>query len=201
VSAHSNAQDRQRAAYPLYHDDGLLDVFAGLGIVFAGLFFAAGMPWLVAVLPTSLGPAWYAAQKALVASRIPSPRAEAVSPKRVGRLLVLLAILGILSLLLGLGAVLGWKLGALPAWLRGRPAALPAIGLGLPTALALALSGALLRIARYYTYAALAAAAFAGSYVADWAAWWPVVIVGGLLAAGGVVSLISFVCQHPTTGP
>jgi len=201
MSAHSNAQERQHVHSPLYHDDGLLDIFAGLGIVLAGLFLAADMPWLVAILPTSLGPAWYAAQKALVASRVPSPRAEAVPHKRVTWLLLLLAILGVLALLLGIGAALGWELGTLPAWLRARPAALPAIGLGLPRTLALALAGAALRCARYYAYAVLAAAAFAGGYLAGWAVWWSVAVAGTVIAAGGLVSLKLFLQAHPGTGP
>jgi hypothetical protein len=180
-----------------YQHQGLLDIFVGLGVLFAGLFLAAELPWLVAVLPTSLGPAFYGAQRMLVANRVHEPRPPALARKRRGRLLVLLTVLGLLSLLLAAVALWGWSAGTLPGWLETHRAALPAVGLGLPVALALALTGAVLRIARCYAYALVAAVLFACGYLIGWAVWWSLIGVGAAIAIGGVVSLARFLDQHP----
>jgi hypothetical protein len=201
MSTQSNTQERLYLDDPLYRDLGLLDIFVGLGVLFASLFLAAQMPWLVAVLPISLGPAFYGAQRTLVANRIREPRPRAVDRDRTGRLLVLLTVLGLLSLLLGVVTALGWSAGTLPGWLEAHRAALPAIGFGLPVTLALALTGAVLRIARCYAYALVSALLFVCGYLIGWAVWWSLAGVGAAIAIGGVVALARTFDQHPRASP
>lgn len=201
MSIHPSTQERPRLDGLLYPDSGLLDIFVGLGILFAGLFLAAQMPWLVAILPTSLGPAWYAARRALIAPRITVSQGETVSPSRVNWLLALLVALGVLSLLLAIAATLAWDRDALPGWLYARPVLLPTVGFGLPIVLALALASLVLRIARYRAYAVLAVVVFVGGYLIGWAGWQSVAVTGTVVTAGGLVSLKFFLDAHPRASP
>jgi hypothetical protein len=197
VSIYSNAQESERQAYLFYNGDGLLDIFAGLGILFAGLFLMAGLPWLVAIFPTSLGPAWYGAKKAITAPRVAGVSLPAGAQRQVTRALAALALVGVLALLLGIAAAVGVSRDALPPWLLARPALVPAMGFGLPLILGLLAAAAVLGTARYSLYALVTALIFGAGYLLAWEVWWSLVAAGAAIALGGVTRLFLFLYEHP----
>ena len=198
MSTHPYTQEHTRPSQLPDHGNGLLDIFVGLGVLFAGLSLAVQMPWLTAILPLWLAPACFGARRRLIATRTTELRSSAASQDRTNRLLILLAAVG--PLLLAIVAAWGWTLDTLPGWLEAHRAALPAIGLGLPVVLALALTAAVKGIARYYAYAMVAAVLFAAGYLIDWAVWWSVIGVGATVALGGTASLALFFNRQPRTG-
>jgi len=123
-------------------DDGLLDVFAGVGVVGIGLFWTFDLVALGAVVPALLVPFWNPLRRALVL-----PRAGLVefSDARSGhnrRLLIGSGWLGLFMFALFVtsyflvtpdaGPLLPLVIAGVPAVLLGLLAALAGLGLGLP---------------------------------------------------------------------
>jgi len=125
-----------------YWDDGLLDLFAGVGVVAIGIFWAFDFVALGAVVPAILASLWVPLRRALV-----EPRAGLVefSDGRTGRMQRLgwgsvVFGLAMLALFVSLVVLNGWRPVALlssltpglPAFLLALPSALVGWGLGLP---------------------------------------------------------------------
>jgi hypothetical protein len=200
VTRDSSTREREHRAYLFYHGDGILDIMVGVGILFAGLCLVAGLPWLVAVLPTTLVPVWRSAKRSITAPRATPVDVPVASQGCATRSLVILAILGMLCLGLGALVALGVSRDAMPSRLLAQIATLPDAAFGLPMIVGLAGVAVAMRIPRYFLYAALTAGAFAVGYLLSWVLWWSLVMAGAAVTLGGAVTLILFLRTHPMPG-
>ncbi|MBC8224698.1 hypothetical protein H8E65_08925 [Candidatus Bathyarchaeota archaeon] len=82
VSDRIDLKEIERRAYLSYHEDGLIDILIGLGLLAAGLYFYAGMFWLVGSMIAIYVPIYMSIKK-----RITFPRIGQVefSKSRTGR--------------------------------------------------------------------------------------------------------------------
>jgi len=182
----------ERRLFQQYWDDGLLDVFAGVGVIGIGACWAVGLVALGAVVPAMLLPFWAPARRTLV-----EPRAGLVefSDERAGRNRRMLRS----SLWLGVIMLAAFVVVYLQA--RSNPGALlplvvpavPAILLGLLAVIA----GLFLGLPRFLVYAVLLVTAGLGVAVTD-SPPEAAMIAGGLLVlASGAWRLGRFLRLDP----
>jgi hypothetical protein len=184
-----------------YHQDGLLDILAGLTVLLLGLSLFAGMPWLVAILPTTVFPIWGTTKRSLMAPRLGETvfaSAQRAAAKSIKGILTGMTALGVVALLAGIIVFLGVESGQMPAWLREHFE----LGLGLFGAALLSATGLMIRLTRFQIYAVLTAAIFAAGNLSA-GSWldlqFPllVALVGVMISVSGVGLLIRFALQHP----
>ncbi len=63
-------KELEKKAFTSYHQDGLLDIFLGIGIIVFGLGMATDQFYFGSIMPAILFPLWAAAKKAITIPRI-----------------------------------------------------------------------------------------------------------------------------------
>jgi hypothetical protein len=190
----SNKIDNQLVSY---YEDGLMDLFIGFAIFFAGLFLWVEMVWMAGIFIPVLLPSFQAARKRFLEPRIgelPHNSQQQVQAQRI--LLMTTLLLGVF-LLAGIGMfyAYGELSGPLNDWLR--PNFL--LVLGIIFACVWLLAAAMLKINRFYVYAVFTFAALALSQYTAFPFWTALVILGGVIILSGVILLIRFIQQHPAS--
>ncbi len=185
----------ERRLFRQYWDDGLLDVFSGVGVIGIGICWAVDLVALGAIVPAMLMPFWKPLRRALV-----EPRAGLVefSDERAARSRRLLRdsvwlgvfLLGAFVVLYvrtrsGPGDLLPLIAPAIPALLLGLLAAVAGLALGLP---------------RFLLYAVLLGACGLGVAVTDSRPEIAMIAGGILLCSGGAWLLTRFLRLDVETG-
>ena len=188
----SNQIDNQIASY---HKDGLMDIFIGFAIFFAGLFLWTEMVWMAGIFIPVLLPSFQAARKQFLEPRIgelPHNSQQQAQAQKV--LLMTTLLLGVLFLAgIGMFYAYGELSGPLNEWLR--PNFL--LVLGIIFAGMWLFAAAMLKINRFYLYAAFTFSALALAQLMAFPIWIALAILGGLIILSGAIILIRFIRQHP----
>jgi len=180
-----------------YHQDGLLDIFLALGILFATVALSAGLFWLVAILPVFFYLAWGSIKRSITAPRVEKSASTSTYPGKGRLVFSVLIILGVISFVLGM--VIFWMFAkdltplALREWV-GLNFVLVSWVFG---GFLLGLIALLAHLPRYYFYALLALVAGTGG---PHLGFQPVLYVVGLAAlmmVVGVLTLLHFFSTHP----
>ena len=168
----------ERRIYRHYWDDGLLDLFAGVGVALIGVSWMHGYAAAGAIVPAVLVPLWQPIRQRLVEPRLGLVEFSDSRERQNRKRLKLVAYLGIIALIAALELYFQREL--LPAVPGTRlVAGLPAIMLA---ALAV-IAAMLIASARFLVYALiLLAIGPAGA----WLGWSP----GAIMAVGGAVILV-----------
>jgi uncharacterized membrane protein len=181
--------------YALFHKDGLLDVFIGFGIFFAGLFLWTEMVWMAAIFVPIFLPAFQAARNRFLHPRLGNldhdPRFQAQAQKILFSVTLLLGIL----LLAGVGMffAFGEMSGPVNDWLRQYFL----LVIGFIFAGVWVFAAALLKIVRFYLYAVFTLVSLGAAQITTLPFWLALSILGGLIALVGSLFLIRFVQQYP----
>ena len=169
-----------------FWDDGLIDLFAGAGVLIVGLSWQLDLAVLGAVAPALLVPLWAATRRRLIEPR--SGYAEFAAPRRArlqrGRWGALL--IGLLAFVLGVVLYLFVTRRELEVGLESMVPALPALLL----ALGAAVSARAFSLPRFAVYSIVLAIAGAVTVVAGLHPA-PSMIAGGLVAALTGASLLA----------
>jgi len=188
------AQSLEGQLYTGQFDDGLLDLFVGMGLLGTGIVWLTDLPAFTGVVPAVLIPLWIAVRKRFTEPRLGSVRFRAERQRTERRWLawMLVAGAGVLGIVLA-GFV--WTLrGAAPS---GRLQALVPLLPGFLIGVGLVLVGAMLGAVRFAAYAVglLVVAAVTtglggepGVYLAA---------AGGLLCAWAGAVVARFMASHP----
>jgi hypothetical protein len=144
----SRAGTLESRLFRRHWDDGLLDLFAGVGAVSIGVCWAVDLVVVGAAVPAVLVPIWGPLRRALIEPRAGLVEFSDARTARNRRLGLGSAVLGLLMLLLFVGlyvlvrsrsvALLDLVVPGVPAFLLGLLATLAGWGLGLPRFLAYA---------------------------------------------------------------
>ncbi len=185
----------ERKAYETIWEDGLLDVFVGAGVLGIGVSWVSGHAVYGAILPALLVPVWQAARKKIVEPRTGYVEFSPARKTREKRGLGLMLLLGVLTLMLGIGVYF---------MARERPPELdrllPVVIPALPAALlgfGGALVGFLFGIRRFLTYAALLfLGAAVGAHLGAGPGW-HFLAPGLVILVVGVTLLASFLKKYP----
>lgn len=143
----------ERRVYRTYWNDGLLDVFAAVGVLAIGVFWIFDLPVGAAFVPAWLVPAWGPCRRRFIEPRLGMVEFSDARQRRNTNLLRLIMYIGIACLILGIELYFFRdRLGVDPG--DALIAGLPALLLGL---LAIATS-MLIATPRFLVYAAILAA-------------------------------------------
>ena len=190
----SNKIDKRIAAY---HQDGLLDIFIGFAIFFAGLFLWTEMVWMAGIFIPVLMPSFQAARKRFLQPRIGDLPASSHQQAQAQKVLLLTSLLFGVLFLVGIGIffAFGVMSGPLNDWLRNYFL----LVIGIIFAGAWLFAAAMLKISRFYLYAIFTFAALAMAQYSVFQFWIALVILGGLIILSGAFILLRFLQQHPIT--
>lgn len=191
MNATTDLQDIEQGLYASRWDDGLLDLFAGLGVLLVGIGWLGPWPALGGVAPALLIPIW-----PLVRRRFVEPRSGFVAfgPQR-GRA-ERRSLVGLVGL--GLGtfafAVIGYVASrGGDAWLPAVIPALPGVLIGLGGVVV----GLTFQLRRMVTYGLLAAAVAGAFTLLGTEPGVYLVVTGALISIAGAARLARFIREHP----
>jgi hypothetical protein len=178
-----------------YQNDGLIDLFIGFAIFFAGLFLWTEMVWMAAIFIPVFLPTFQSARKRFLEPRI--GKLQQSSQQQIQNQKVLFSItllLGVLFLA-GIAMFLAFDLlsGPVNMWLKSY--FLLVIGIVFSSVWIFA--AVMLKISRFYLYAAFTFAALAVAQFSAIPFWIALVILGSLIILVGTVILLRFMQQHP----
>jgi len=179
----------------LYHNDGLLDIFAGLGILFAGFFLWTEMVWMAGIFIPVFLPSIQAARKRFQEPRIGSLVRDSHQQAQNQKVFLYVALLMGVLFLAGIGMFLSFDLisGPVNIWLRKYFL----LVIGLIFASVWSFAGAMFKIHRFYLYAAFTFVALGAAQFATLPFWLALVTLGGMVAFVGLLVLNRFVKQNP----
>jgi len=182
----------EKHVFRSYWDDGLLDLFAAVGVLGIGLLWLHGIPAAAAIVPALLASLWVPARRRYIEPRLGLIEFSAQRERHNRRLLKLVLYTGIGCLILALEVF--FHRDALNAQLAVRlSAGLPAVIL----ALLAAITAFLVSAPRFLAYAAvLVVAAFAGS-AQGWLPGQILTAAGAAVMAAAVVVLLRFCRDNP----
>lgn len=195
-----NLKECEQEAYMYYHQDGLADIFIGLGILSFGLGMFIDQAWLFTLIPAIFLPLWQAAKKSITAPRMNNvefPSAQYASVKKaIGFLVGMLA----LAMVAGIAVFWGQSTGNMPLWLLTWLTWLREyfmLAFGLFGAFLMSVSALLSGFNRLYAYAVLTVAVFAGGYLLNASLPLSVVLMGVMIFLSGLGLLIQFLRKYP----
>lgn len=187
----------ERKAYISYHEDGLLDLFLGLGIIgfVETIFF--NMTSTASIIP-ALAIIFYAfAKKKITIPRIGHVR---FSQSRNPRIILLQGLL-VLILLLGLFfGLLIWRAdasGEMSFWMKIVLEKYPHLIVGFVGVLLFYLTAYAMGIGRFYGYSALTLVLFVTGWILDIQAKRIALLFGVVMMLAGVALLIRFLRKYP----
>jgi len=178
-----------------YPGDGLLDIFIGLGILFAGLFLWTGLVWMVAIFIPTLLPSFQAARRNFLENRIGIQALDSHRQVPAQKLQLAMTMMFVVLLLVGIGMLFafGFMSGSLNEWLRQYFL----LAFGLIVAGVWLFAGAVLKLKRFYLYALFTFAALTTAQYTVLPFWLAMALLGGVITCVGLLVLIRFLQQHP----
>jgi MFS family permease len=179
------------------NQDGVGDIFAGLIILSFGIGVLSEIFWFGAILVPALFPVWQDVRKRLAARRLGHGETTPAQVNRAKIRLVLMAVLGLGTLLLGLVFLVIFSQGSFLPGLRTWLQEYFGLAMGGVATFLLALVGAINRIGRFYFYAALALAVFIAGYFLNLGLGISMTLSGALIILVGLFVLIQFLREHP----
>lgn len=189
--------ERQLGGYTFFHQDGLLDLSFGLGVLLVGISLLAGAPEVGAILAVLLIPFWQTAKRTITMSHIPEPPTTPAQLRGLEqtRRFLLTVVIGLLLLgLLVYGLIMR---NLLPAWVAYLVSNyfVGLLGVGL-TAVLLTIA-TLNQLYTFYNHALLAFAAFLFGQAFGIPIPYILILLGSVTGFGGFLTLHQFMQNHP----
>lgn len=188
-----NLKKIERKAYMSYHQDGLIDVFAGFLILSFGLWLILDMAWMGWIL-------WFVAVSAYAAAKrvftIPRIGFVKFAPHRAKALVTSALIVVSLFTLLGVVAFMQTEGGGTPLWLLFAIENYMLV-IGVSVAASFCVVGYTFRIKRMYAYALLTLIMFVTGHFLYFPLYYYMTLLGTLILLTGLTLLIRFVRRYP----
>ena len=186
----------EKKTYKFYHQDGIIDILIGCGILFAILCFLSEMIWLsgafvifAVILYTS------------IKQKITSPRIGFVKFGQKGQhrtLFILTILIGNIFLLFFLGLFLYRN--SVPQWITESLTTYPSLILGGIACIITLLTALISGIKRFYFYGAAILTSFVLGQIMSIELWISSTIVGLLFFLTGLIKLMNFIQKYPLQG-
>jgi hypothetical protein len=181
--------------HSLYHKDGLLDIFIGLGIFFAGLFLWTEMVWMVGIFVPVFLPSFQSARKRFFHRRQGIHYHDPQSHNQGQKVLFYMTLLIGFLVLAGVGFFYAFSFynEAVKDWLH---ASLLMILGGLFASVWI-FAAFELRLPRFHIYGIGTFLLLAVSQLTSLTFWMAFVILGGLIFFVGLVRFFKFLQENP----
>lgn len=177
--------------FAVYHRDGLLDIFFGLFLLFAGAAFWTGLTFMAGISAAILVPLWISSRSAITRRRVPqppSPKGSSVMFKITMMGLFALGILAILLMTVGIDS--------LPET-RAFIARYIDLAIGGTIAVLLLILAAGLSTPRLVWYALACAVVFLIGDTLAWPFFISITVFGAVSLIGGFLTFARFLREHP----
>lgn len=177
--------------FAAYHRDGLIDIFFGLFLLFAGAVLWSELTFMVGIWAAILVPLWISSRSTITRRRVRQPAAPKGPPG-----MFMISMMGLFAL--GILAILLFTVGLnnLPA-LRTFLASYIHLTIGSAIAVMLLFLAAGLSTPRLALYALASVAIFViGDFLA-WPFFISMGVLGAVAFAGGTFVFIRFLREHP----
>jgi hypothetical protein len=190
-----NLKELERKAYVLYHQDGLIDVFAGFSIISFGLMMLTSIPWLGAVFWFTGISLYAAAKRTFTVPRIGYVKFAQTKTKRMWTIAVITLSL---SALLGTVAFIETSTaGSTPLWvillIENLPLVIGAFGAATFSLLAYGF-----QINRLYAYSLLTPTLFIlAHFVVSFSFPYSVILLGIFMVSYGSLLMYRFIRKYP----
>jgi hypothetical protein len=193
-----NLKKIERKVYTSYHQDGLIDVFAGVFILSFGLWLIFDMAWMGWILWLVVVSAYAIAKRVLTIPRIGFVK---FTPHRVKALQSIALVVFSLFALLGVVAFMQTEGGSTPLWLLFAIENYMLV-IGVSVAASFCVVGYTFRIGRMYAYALLTLVMFVTGHFLCYPLHYYVILLGTVILLFGLAMLIRFIHRYPllTTG-
>jgi hypothetical protein len=193
-----NLKKIERKAYMFYHQDGLVDVFAGFLILSFGLWLILDMAWMGWILWVVAVSAYAAAKRVFTIPRIGFVK---FAPHRTKALVTGALIVFSLFALLGFAAFMQTEGGGTPLWLLFAIENYMLV-IGVSVAASFCVVGYTFRIKRMYAYALLTLIMFVTGHFLYYQLQYYLILLGTLILLFGLALLVRFIRRYPlsTTG-
>jgi len=188
----SAAVDLQNRVLKSSWNDGLIDLFAGIGVLLIGLSWQFDLVPLGSIAPALLIPVWQPLRRRLIEPRTGYMEFGERTRLRLSRSLLTMIILGVGTLALGVGIYL-YAAGGVPMAGVTVVAGLPAALIGLAALIA----GNSFGIPRFPLYALVFMVGAAATILLGLEPALPMMAGGALAAASGALLLGRFLRDHP----
>ena len=192
-------RDIERRAYLSYHEDGLLDIMIGFGIIVSGLFVYAEMPWLIGSFIPVFTPIYIQYKKRVTVPRLGQVEFSEQRKMKQKRTMFSLVVFNIILFIGGLYAWFAMDIGGRPQWLIDLLSNYMII-FGAFGALISSVVGFFSDLKRFHIYGLINLAVFtvANNYT-DHPAY-GLVTIGIILALNGFKLLLTFTRKYPVYG-
>ncbi len=188
-----NLKKIERKAYTSYHQDGLIDVFAGFLILSFGLWLILDMAWMGWILWVVAVSAYAAAKRVFTIPRIGFVK---FAPHKVKALQTVALIVFSLFAFLGVVAFLQVEGGSTPLWLLFAIENYMFV-IGVSAAASLCVVGYAFRIERMYAYALLTLIMFVTGHFLSFPLYYYMTLLGTVILLFGLALLIRFIRRYP----
>jgi hypothetical protein len=188
-----NVKELERKAFTSYHEDGLVDIFAGLWLVFFGILcMCTDKPWFAGMFPVYGLPFFAIAKK-----KITIPRIGYVKFSEQRKTLMFIVYLWIVAMLTVFGIL--YYTDNCPAWIYALLSKYPQLLFGIVFGLLFFVFALVTRICRFYAYAVLVFAVSVIDHVSRLHIRYEYlpVAVGVFIGSVGVLVLIQFIQKYP----
>jgi hypothetical protein len=180
----------ERKAYLSYHKDGLVDLFLGFAAITFGLFALTEMVVILAGSVVIWLSVYIAAKRLITVPRIGIVE---FSPERKSKLFTLLWILVLVQILSVCVSLLAWMIPLVATLIiLNHMIIIGLVGAGIFSIIAY-----MSDIQRFYWYGIVTLVAFLGSYFFNFTFYLPMMAVGILITATGLVLLVRFIQTYP----
>jgi hypothetical protein len=186
-------KELERKAFTSYHEDGIIDIFAGGWVLFFGIIsICTDKPWFAGMFPVYGLPLFAAAKK-----KITVPRIGYVKFSEQRRSLMLIVYLWIAAMFTVFGIL--FYTGNSPSWMYALFLDYPKLVFGSVVGLLFFVCALVTRIFRFYAYAALILVMSVSGYVVGPHIRYEYipVVLGVLILSVGVLLLIQFIQHYP----
>jgi len=187
-----------KSRYILYHKDGLLDLFIGFAIFFAGLSLWTEMVWMAGIFIPVFLPSFQAARKRFLQSRISKPSYSLQQQAQTQKLFFFMALFSLGLLLAGIGMLFAFGLmsGPVNDWLRQYFL----FAIGILFAGVWIFAGAMLKVNRFYLYAVFTFISLGIAQYTGFPLWIALTTLGGLICLVGLIVFVRFLQLQPVKG-
>ncbi len=193
----STLDEIEQQVYKTIWEDGLIDIFVGLGLFLLGITWIGLDSVYGSFVAPVLVPFWVVARKRVSEPRIGIVNFSAERVTKENRKLRGFFLFGVLTLVLGVGWYFLGGSGATnaPAWAANIVAGLPALLLAIPAIIVACAYG----LSRFFGYALVLLVSAIPVITFDLRPGWAFLPVGIIAVAAGTVLLTRFVRNYPIT--
>ena len=178
--------------YSSFSEDGMVDIFIGLGIFFAGFFLWAEMVWMIAILIPAFLPSFQSIRKRFLESRVGNLVSNTNQYVINQKITLYVSLITGILVLIGFWVFFMFELASFPVIRQNILLVLGMIFAGLWI-----FAGEMLKIGRFLLYAAITLVVMVAAQFEIIPFWVTFVILGGVIAFAGLLVLIKFLKQYP----